>query len=112
MKANFICFAEERKKSSSGAFSPQSALEEDEVEGNEDEDTIHGQAGDDTIFGNDGDDLILSQTDDDIVSGGAGEDAFASLLTREWAGRLSAEGGIGLADHIYRALAAQASPHD
>lgn len=36
--------------------------------------------------------------------GGAGEDAFASLLTREWATRLTAEGGLGLSDAIYEAL--------
>ena len=40
-------------------------------------------------------------------AGGAGEDAFASLLTREWATRLTAEGGLGLSDAIYKALLAR-----
>lgn len=39
--------------------------------------------------------------------GGAGEDAFASLLTREWATQLSEQGGIGLSDAIYRSLVAR-----
>lgn len=36
--------------------------------------------------------------------GGEGENAFASLLTREWATQLSEQGGIGLSDAIYRSL--------
>lgn len=39
--------------------------------------------------------------------GGVGEAAFSSLLAREWAEGLAARGGIGLADHIERALAAR-----
>lgn len=37
--------------------------------------------------------------------GGAGEEAFASLLAREWAGKVTAAGGIGLSERIYQALA-------
>lgn len=37
--------------------------------------------------------------------GGAGEDAFASLLTREQARMMAERGGIGLADAIEAALA-------
>lgn len=44
--------------------------------------------------------------------GGAGEDAFASLLTREWATRLTAEGGLGLSDAIYAALLAKGVPNE
>ena len=44
----------------------------------------------------------------ETLGGGAGEDAFASLLTREWAARLVASGGVGLADAVERALAARA----
>lgn len=36
--------------------------------------------------------------------GGAGEEAFASLLTDEYARRMAAAGGIGLAEHVYRIL--------
>lgn len=39
--------------------------------------------------------------------GGAGEEAFASLLAREWADKVAAAGGFGLADRIYQALAAR-----
>lgn len=41
--------------------------------------------------------------------GGAGEDAFASLLTQEHAKALADKGGIGLAEHIFEALKARAS---
>jgi Rod binding domain-containing protein len=44
---------------------------------------------------------------DGEFAGGAGEDAFSSLLTREWAVKLSAQGGIGLSDAIFRALLAR-----
>lgn len=36
--------------------------------------------------------------------GGAGEDAFHSLLTQKYADKLAASGGIGLAQHIYKSL--------
>lgn len=36
--------------------------------------------------------------------GGPGEEAFSSLLTRSYAEKLSENGGIGLAEHVYRAL--------
>lgn len=39
--------------------------------------------------------------------GGAGEEAFSSLLVREQADRLAAAGGIGLAEQIFRALMAR-----
>ncbi len=39
--------------------------------------------------------------------GGAGEDAFKSLLTREWAAQMTAKGGIGLAATIYQTLLAR-----
>lgn len=39
--------------------------------------------------------------------GGAGEDAFGSFLTQEYARLLAARGGIGLAEHIFAALTAQ-----
>lgn len=41
------------------------------------------------------------------MGGGAGEDAFASLLVREQARAMAEAGGIGLAASIYRALAAR-----
>ncbi|QDL94769.1 flagellar biosynthesis protein FlgJ (plasmid) [Paroceanicella profunda] len=44
--------------------------------------------------------------------GGAGEDAFASLLVREQAGMLAARGGVGLAEHIYHALVARGGGGD
>jgi peptidoglycan hydrolase FlgJ len=40
--------------------------------------------------------------------GGAGEDAFASFLTQEYARLLAARGGLGLADQIFEALKAKA----
>ncbi len=39
--------------------------------------------------------------------GGAGEEAFASLLTDEYARRMSAAGGIGLAERVYQILKAR-----
>ena len=43
----------------------------------------------------------------ETFGGGAGEDAFGSMLTREWANQLTARGGIGLSETIYQALAAR-----
>lgn len=43
--------------------------------------------------------------------GGAGEEAFASFLSREWANKIAEEGGIGLADEIHKSLAAKESGH-
>lgn len=40
-------------------------------------------------------------------SGGAGEDHFASFLRQEQAQAIARAGGIGLAESIFRALAAQ-----
>lgn len=40
-------------------------------------------------------------------SGGTGEDQFASFLRQEQAGAIARAGGIGLAESIFRALAAQ-----
>ncbi|MBL4807495.1 MAG: rod-binding protein, partial [Rhodobacteraceae bacterium] len=37
----------------------------------------------------------------DSFGGGAGEDAFASLLTTEQAKLMADNGGIGLAEHIF-----------
>lgn len=39
--------------------------------------------------------------------GGAGEDAFGSFMTREWANQLTESGGIGLSETIYQALLAR-----
>jgi Rod binding domain-containing protein len=36
--------------------------------------------------------------------GGAGEEAFASLLTDEYAKSMAARGGIGLAERVYQIL--------
>jgi peptidoglycan hydrolase FlgJ len=36
--------------------------------------------------------------------GGAGEEQFASFLTDAYAERISDRGGIGLAEHLFRAL--------
>lgn len=36
--------------------------------------------------------------------GGAGEEAFASFLTQEYARLLAARGGLGLAEHIFEAI--------
>lgn len=43
----------------------------------------------------------------DAFGGGTGEDQFASFLRREQAGALAASGGIGLAESLFRALAAR-----
>lgn len=43
----------------------------------------------------------------ETFGGGAGEDAFGSLMTREWANQLTARGGIGLSETIYQALVAR-----
>lgn len=39
--------------------------------------------------------------------GGVGEEAFASLLAREWAEKVASAGGLGLSEQIYQALAAR-----
>ena len=41
------------------------------------------------------------------LGGGVGEEAFSSLLTREWADRISRKGGLGLSDAIYESLLAR-----
>lgn len=43
----------------------------------------------------------------ETFGGGAGEDAFGSMMTREWANQLTERGGIGLSETIYQALAAR-----
>ena len=43
----------------------------------------------------------------DTFGGGAGEDAFGSFLTREWANQLTERGGIGLSETIYQSLLAR-----
>ncbi len=43
----------------------------------------------------------------DSFGGGAGEEAFSSLLTTEHANLLAENGGIGLAEHIFNSLAAR-----
>ena len=48
----------------------------------------------------------LSETSESF-GGGAGEDAFGSLLTREWANHMTARGGIGLSETIFQALVAR-----
>lgn len=40
----------------------------------------------------------------DAFGGGAGEDAFSSMLTQQYAAKMAASGGIGLAEHIFRSL--------
>jgi peptidoglycan hydrolase FlgJ len=42
-----------------------------------------------------------------LGGGGAGEEAFASLLVREQATRMAEAGGIGLAESVFRALVAR-----
>lgn len=44
------------------------------------------------------------------MGGGAGEDAFASFLTEEYARKLIASGGIGLAEQIFNAIKQKGSP--
>lgn len=36
--------------------------------------------------------------------GGVGEDAFGSLLTTEYARALATQGGVGIAEHVFRAF--------
>jgi peptidoglycan hydrolase FlgJ len=43
--------------------------------------------------------------------GGAGEDQFASFLTRAYAERMAERGGIGLAEAIFRSLKERADDH-
>jgi peptidoglycan hydrolase FlgJ len=38
------------------------------------------------------------------MGGGAGEDAFSSFLTEEYAKKLTESGGIGLAEQIFNAI--------
>ena len=45
----------------------------------------------------------LAKTSDSF-GGGAGEDAFKSLMTRQWANQLAKRGGIGLAETIYQSM--------
>lgn len=41
-------------------------------------------------------------------NGGAGEAAFSGTLIQEYANQIAAQGGVGLAEQIYRSLAARA----
>lgn len=45
----------------------------------------------------------LGQTSE-TFGGGAGEDAFGSFLTREWATEMAESGGIGLSEAILQSL--------
>ncbi|MEM9046627.1 MAG: rod-binding protein [Pseudomonadota bacterium] len=40
----------------------------------------------------------------EAFGGGAGEEVFSSLMTREWARNLAENGGIGLADRLLQGL--------
>lgn len=44
--------------------------------------------------------------------GGAGEEAFASMLNQELAQSLAEKGGVGLAEHIFRSIAGPEVPYD
>ncbi|SDX17001.1 Rod binding protein [Albimonas donghaensis] len=48
----------------------------------------------------------LGQTPE-MFGGGVGEDAFSGFLVREQANLMAAQGGIGLAESLVRALAAR-----
>ena len=50
-------------------------------------------------------------TTSDSFGGGVGEDAFASLLTREWANHMTERGGVGLSERIYQSLVARKDDH-
>jgi len=39
--------------------------------------------------------------------GGEGEDAFGSMLTQQYADLMSKRGGIGISEHIFRAMASR-----
>lgn len=43
-------------------------------------------------------------TPSENFGGGVGEEAFASMLTEQYATALAEKGGIGLAEHVYKAL--------
>ncbi len=43
----------------------------------------------------------------DSFGGGAGEDAFSSMLVTQQADLLAENGGVGLAEHIFNSLAAR-----
>lgn len=53
--------------------------------------------------------MLKSAGLDKTLGGGIGEDQFSSLLVREQARILAESGGIGLAESIFRALAARAT---
>lgn len=44
------------------------------------------------------------------LGGGAGEDAFSSFLTGEYARLIAARGGVGLAEHIFNAITRGSGP--
>lgn len=46
----------------------------------------------------------------DLNGGGAGEEAYASLLLHEYAKAMAETGGMGLAEHIVRALSQASEP--
>ncbi len=50
-------------------------------------------------------------TTSESFGGGVGEDAFASLLTREWANHITKRGGVGLSEQIYQSLTARKGDH-
>ncbi|MEM7523921.1 MAG: rod-binding protein [Pseudomonadota bacterium] len=44
-----------------------------------------------------------------LNGGGAGETAFASMLAREWAEKIAATGGVGIADRIVASIEGSAT---
>ena len=48
----------------------------------------------------------------ETYGGGAGEDAFSSMLADQQARALAAQGGLGLAEPIYQALLRAEGSHD
>ncbi|MEL6427101.1 MAG: rod-binding protein [Pseudomonadota bacterium] len=46
----------------------------------------------------------------EAFGGGPGEEAFAPLITREYATLMAERGGIGLAEHLFRALVVRDDP--
>lgn len=45
----------------------------------------------------------------EVTGGGAGEDAFSSFLTEEYARMISDRGGIGIAEQIFNAIQTKGS---
>lgn len=55
--------------------------------------------------------LAAARSEESGFGGGVGEDAFASMLSRAWAEKMTEAGGVGLTERLFQALMAKEAGH-